>query len=557
MYKIMIVDDEPYIVSGLQDLCADMQEYELDVFCAYSADEAVARLQATRMDILITDIQMPGMSGLELAQKVREWWPRTKIIFLTGYNQFDYVQSALRSEAVDFLLKTEDESKIVAAIRRAIRKCNEDSEETRLVEGVKQRLRAALPVLQKDLLLRLAQGETLSADSRTQKFKELDIPLDADADCLLAIGRVDEWKHAAGPYDRSLLLYGIQNIAEEFLSPAVRFQAVIGDAGDFIWLMQPGSAAGGGEEADTVGGGDSWGRCVSFVHGTIDAIQSACRSLLKQPISIAAGSSPAPWTSVAAKVREFSLLLAEGLGTGGEMLVLENADARASRDAAAELAGQQLLSAPGQAEMMDRLLESGKQEEFRKLVLEAFAGIPAGRGDMRKETYYAVALRLYACVNRLRRRKEEGELPARFDLLFHYERHAGEAAAVWYLLDAAAVLFDQRHDDQEERTNELVLRLHAYIEQHLSGDVSLTRLGEVVSLNPSYLCRLYKQITGSILTDFIAETKIGKAKELLVNSAQLRITDISKAVGFDSPAYFSRFFKKYTRMTPQEYRDRY
>ncbi|RAP73555.1 response regulator transcription factor [Paenibacillus montanisoli] len=548
MFKIMIVDDEPYIVSGLQDLCEDMQEYELDVFCAYSATEAVARLQSTRVDILLTDIQMPGMSGLELAQKVREWWPRTKIIFLTGYNQFDYAQSALRSEAVDFLLKTEDEAKIVAAIRRAIRKCSEDSEESRLIEGVKQRLRAAIPVLQKDLLLRLAQGETLSMESRAQKFAELGIPLDAAADCLLAIGRVDEWKHAAGPYDRSLLLYGIQNIAEEFLSPAIRFQAVIGDAGDFIWFMQPGAA---GDAAD-----ESWSRCVSFVHGTIDAIQSACRSLLKQPVSIAAGSAPAPWHSVAAKVREFSLLLAEGLGTGGEMLVLENADARASREAAAESAEQLLLSGPGQAEMMDRLLDGGKQEEFRKLVLEAFAGIPSGRGDLRKETYYAVALRLYAYVNRLRRRRE-GELPARFDLLFHYERHAGEAAAVWYLLDAAAELFSHRSDEQEERTNELVLRLHDYIEQHLSGDVSLTRLGEVVSLNPSYLCRLYKQITGSILTDFIAEAKIGKAKELLVKSGQLRITDISKAVGFDSPAYFSRFFKKYTKMTPQEYRDRY
>lgn len=95
--------------------------------------------------------------------------------------------------------------------------------------------------------------------------------------------------------------------------------------------------------------------------------------------------------------------------------------------------------------------------------------------------------------------------------------------------------------------------LQQYIQENLHGDLSLTSLAGVVYLNPSYMSRLYKQLTGIKITDYINSVRIETAKKILCEGEH-RIQDIAARVGFDSASYFSVFFKRITGMTPQEYR---
>ncbi|MBW7462077.1 response regulator, partial [Paenibacillus sepulcri] len=120
MYNLLIVDDEPRIVSGLYEQFLDWKPEELNVYRAYSPLEALAILTGSKMDIVLTDIHMPGMSGIELQQKIHERWPRCKVIFLTGYSDFDYIQSAMRNGGMDYILKVEGDEPILAAVGRAI-----------------------------------------------------------------------------------------------------------------------------------------------------------------------------------------------------------------------------------------------------------------------------------------------------------------------------------------------------------------------------------------------------------------------------------------------------
>jgi two-component system response regulator YesN len=84
--------------------------------------------------------------------------------------------------------------------------------------------------------------------------------------------------------------------------------------------------------------------------------------------------------------------------------------------------------------------------------------------------------------------------------------------------------------------------------------VSLVKLAELVYLNPAYLSRVYKQITGTNISDYIYNTRLSKAKKILRESNS-KVQEIALAVGFESVAYFIRSFKKSTGMTPQEYRE--
>ena len=108
---------------------------------------------------------------------------------------------------------------------------------------------------------------------------------------------------------------------------------------------------------------------------------------------------------------------------------------------------------------------------------------------------------------------------------------------------------------QKIEINHVVDFVNKYIKEHIDEDISVNRLAELVYLNPSYFSRFYKQITGITITNFIAEIKLDKAKKMLKDS-NLKVNQIAEKLGFESSSYFIRFFKKYMRYSPQEYRDK-
>lgn len=114
-------------------------------------------------------------------------------------------------------------------------------------------------------------------------------------------------------------------------------------------------------------------------------------------------------------------------------------------------------------------------------------------------------------------------------------------------------IFVQRINHQDKMSNDIIEFVQKYINENLEGDLSLTVLSELVDLNPAYLCRLYKEITGSNLSQYINEMRIERAKELLINS-NLKIYEVAKAVGYYTVSNFNRFFKKEVNITPGEYR---
>src|SRR5690606_19167582 len=99
---------------------------ELDVCRAYSGKEALAWMARTRIDIVLTDIRMPGMSGLDLSAQIVTHWPRCRIIFLTGYSEFEYAYQAIQMANVRYLLKTEGYDKVMETVREVVRELDHD-----------------------------------------------------------------------------------------------------------------------------------------------------------------------------------------------------------------------------------------------------------------------------------------------------------------------------------------------------------------------------------------------------------------------------------------------
>src|SRR5690242_15101278 len=106
MYTLLIVDDEPLITDSLYDLFAGREELDFNVLKAYSGREAFDWMEKTRIDILLTDISMPDINGLDVHKHVSGLWPECAVIYLTSFSDFEYVQLAIRNNGEDYILKT-------------------------------------------------------------------------------------------------------------------------------------------------------------------------------------------------------------------------------------------------------------------------------------------------------------------------------------------------------------------------------------------------------------------------------------------------------------------
>lgn len=121
-HNILIVDDEAHVTEALETLLKIQTDIECAVFIASSAAEALDIATRERIDLMVSDIYMPQMSGLELLLEMQELWPVCQTIFLTGHTSFQNAYEAFQLKAAGFLLKTEDDEQILSKIREVLKK---------------------------------------------------------------------------------------------------------------------------------------------------------------------------------------------------------------------------------------------------------------------------------------------------------------------------------------------------------------------------------------------------------------------------------------------------
>lgn len=138
MYSIMIVEDEYLVRQGISSL-VDFKKFDMQVIGeAENGIEAWEKIQAECPDIILTDINMPQMNGIKLAQLAREQYPQLHIIFLTGYDDFDYALSAVKLGADDYLLKPFSRKDVEAMLIKVKEKLDKEKKQQQVHELVEK-----------------------------------------------------------------------------------------------------------------------------------------------------------------------------------------------------------------------------------------------------------------------------------------------------------------------------------------------------------------------------------------------------------------------------------
>ncbi|PAD79235.1 MULTISPECIES: response regulator [Paenibacillus] len=536
MYRLLVVDDEEIITNSLYEVFHQWMPENLDVCRAYSGKEALNWMSRTRIDIVLTDIRMPGMSGLELTESIRALWPRCRIIFLTGYSDFDYAYQAIQMPNVRYLLKTEGFDKVMEVVKEVI---HEIESGHRMNEWLMQsRVQTeALEWMEQGEYFRqfVADSSLLGQDKEAMRsdFRALNIGLDPELPVLLALGRV---AYSAGKayVEKKNDHRSVRLIWNSFMDEHVRSIGVLDKHGDLLWMLQPRSE------------NPSVDRLVIYSEGTLELIQEACLDSLGLAISFTISGNPCRWEDVTPQYERLRRLQQLKMGNGIPMILKDQVDSSQAPHC------KEGVETSHKAGILEAHLEAGRENEFMKELEQLSEFVLNGEDHHQHaaQAYYSIALVLYAKLTRLELQDPTGERGKLLDL----ESHDSMKEAFRYLRRTAEDIFDFKRLDERGKTAHVIDRLCQYIEEHLDQDITLVHLAERYFFNPSYLSRLFKQERGINLSEYIEKCRIRRAKELL-KEGDLKVRDVAPLVGYDAAHSFTRFFKKATGLTPQEYRD--
>ncbi len=545
MYRMLIVDDEPVIVDGLAHLFRET-ELDLDICKSYSAVEAQEWFKRARMDIVITDIRMPEKNGLQLMDDLMHFWPACKVIFLTGYDEFDYVYSAIRKNAAHYILKTEDDQVLVDAVKICMQQLDEEARQVGIAEAARRQIALNGPLFRKQLLEALLYGERLSGVPVADIAGESAVNLQDGVPVLLLVCRVDGWRESVDFGYKLQRYYSIQHLVEERLATSIRSESLLFEHRFLVWFLQPDPKA----AKFATDQGVDWAGMKSYLASMLEAVQQDYEGAGDEGPSFFIASQAVSWEDAH---QEFDVLRAfmKRKTQPNRALAIYDLGARegtgnGERSGNSGMSLSSLYDFRRKAERLKGCLAGEDAGAFERLCRELWA-------DIRKqiETHYLTGVEKYytfllVYLNEMETMPLEHaaltEIPVNWD------------EALDRFLQLGQRLNEDKRRQREQDGNALIYRMQRYVQANIHSDLSLVRIAEAMFFNPSYLSRLYKQYTGNNLSDYIHEVKLGAAKRMLAD-AGMKVNDVAEKLGFNSAAYFSTYFRKMTGKSPQEYRD--
>jgi two-component system response regulator YesN len=402
IYRLLIVDDEEIIVNGLYEIFSSIKTLDLDVYKAYSGAEAIEWLDRTRFDIVLTDIKMPEIDGIQLLDEIIKNWPQCRVIFLTGHDEFEYVYKAIQYKNVSYLLKTEDPEMVVNEVADTIKDIEKEIKIEDLIHRAKEQMDMVQDLFQKDYLIHLLHKDTSLEISESQ-FERLSIPLYREKPVILLLGDVDTPEDLS--YWNKMQYYNsVRFLLNQNLNTHVRNVNVMDDDYKFILFMQPNELFMENQPSE-----DIYQRAVSFLKGTLEVIQAICRESLNASISFVLDGDPCPWENIAHRYYSLSQLLrrrsycgAEGQLADNEFIHIYHAEASAEARDSIEDDNTYMVVYQKKLDAFKQYLEAGQKKKYFKALSELVLPLKGGVHDNNTAilAYYKIAICLLSYINR-------------------------------------------------------------------------------------------------------------------------------------------------------------
>jgi two-component system, response regulator YesN len=532
MLSIVIADDKPTARKGFETMIDWAAEGLAIVAVARDGREALEECRARQPDILLTDIKMPLLSGLDVARELRRQRSSPRVIFVSGYAEFQFARDAVEVRAEGYLLKPIRKEELLALIRSTVKSIRREQKQRHLLADLRSRYREYLPLLRVSVLKELFSTETRAAqpDQMREQIEALGLSLRPDVPTIAAVARIESYPAAAGGQpaeERRILELSVERMirdelrdghAEVFLSGQAEVSIIYQEANP----LPIGLAA------------------------RLERLLQECRDILGVDFSAGVGSPVAGIDLVRQSVREARLAVQHGQHVGrGSILCYESL--QIPRDAAASASRPSL-----KAEIVNAV-EVGNTSALDDLLGRFLSTFPLEGADTLLRTQAAATELLVLATQSLLSSAQEAEVASTIEalrMIFSTRSMTELRERVLGVLQSAGAHFAQQFDQQN---TVIVERVKKYVREHFAEEISMQAIADAVFYSPNYVSLVFSTTTGRTIKEFVTDTRIARAKHLLRNGSML-VFEVASECGYD-PHYFSAVFRKATGVSPRDYRD--
>lgn len=518
MMRVFIADDEEIIRDGIRNCIEKEADRFLFAGEAPDGELALPMLMEMKPDVLITDIRMPFMDGLELARLVRRTMPWMRIVFLSGHDEFEYAQKAVSLQADAYLLKPIDSVKLVCTLEEIDVRIKQEQQQYLSAAQNASRSDRESEVLREHFLNALLSGGASTADAAEQGRKwGLSLAARQYIVCLMRLGS------------------GGQTITQVRALAARAFE----DQEEVLWFFR------GSERLILLIQGEREDEVRERAYEAAQNLRHEFRQFLGWDTLTAIGMPVARISALPEAYRSAkeTLWSASACAEGG---VFGSTDFEGG---AAHGGGFDFTAGGSLADK----LRHASYEDVPQLVEAYFGG--AAEEDMQSMLYrYYLLMDLLVTAARMAAELDSAEVVPPDDPQAVLKRAATLESTKEYASEVLGQLTRRSFRHQSIRYGGEIQRAKEFIRaQYSDSSLSLHMVAAEVGFSPNHFSTVFSQETGQTFVEYLTQVRLEAAKNLLRQSDS-KMSDIAFMVGYGEPHYFSYLFKKHVGVTPRDYR---
>ncbi|MFC4303560.1 response regulator [Cohnella boryungensis] len=529
MMNLMIVDDEERARNGIRTLI-DWDSHHIRIVAeARDGAEALELLEHTPVDILLTDIRMPEIDGLELIEQVSRLYPDIKCVIMSGYDEFAYAQKAMAIGACHYLLKPSRRQEILELVVALTEEIEKERRKSRKLEQLKEGFHQSFPLLKENTLNRLVLSENppYARLLANLKMNDMTLPHRFFGIMVIRMDNFHSFQKRISSEDIELYKYGLKNISEEIMSPLGQCAAF--ERNDELILL-----------LNT----EEWLSRESLA-SCAESIQQNAGSYLKFTVSVGIGSMGTEVSHLRLSYQEAVRALNAAFYIGEEKIV----DYMEAVEGESEHTSYPL----GVEKTVLQAVIHGEEPAIRERLsafLQALHPENASK-DHVLNSIFSLFFALYRlCIEKNVNVQEV--FGQNLTSITHMLERSSMDSIMSALTDTALAVGQQLNS--RKNGNKLFEAVLSYIQQNSHKDISRETVAREVYITPGYVSLLFKQQMQTSFLDYLHRIRIDRACQLFKDRG-LRIADVAHDVGYQDEKYFFQVFKKYTGMTPNQYRN--
>lgn len=537
MIKVIIADDDSLVRIGLKSIINwEENGFELagEASDGSKALDLVARLNP---DIIITDIKMPVMDGIELIRKLSELKRKPRILALSSYNEFQLVKEAMRLGAEDYLLKLEiNPESLIDTLKRIAHDIEEDQQDAAERFNIDHQIHKNLNMMRRNFLRDVLGNFYTSQEDLKESMEFLKISLNSDYIYCFLIKVGELYRFEDVPEDELYLLnFSIINISEEIADDLFNAYCFEMKTGEFFLV------ASGKKYPDSPVG-----------KRELIALGERLKDMLQLYLNITVTIGIGEGKGGVKGIRDS---YDRALGAVKTRFFKENDRVILWNDVKSSTFLNEDYSIIGMRDRLHSAMSLHSKAELEgifKTVQKYLSELP-----LSKNAICNIMLELFYMINeffelyQINAREVMKKSFNTYQQLVHMENISDARKWINEVLEDMTGYIGREDEVSYKR---IIASSLGYIKSHFTEDISLREVADRVNLNPSYFSTILKKYTGMSYSEHITQARIDKAKSLLLKS-DYKVYEIGERVGYQNVYYFDKIFKKVTGLSPSEYKN--